>query len=88
MILIAQQNVLLIYTYLVLKKYSNAENPLNAAQVAKHMVADYGVSQKLDRRTIYAHFADLQKLSEIHPEDVNYRFFRQPNGSVYIEFTC
>jgi len=52
------------------------------------MVADYGVSQKLDRRTIYAHFSDLQKLSESHPEDVNYRFFRQPNGAVYIEFTC
>lgn len=51
------------------------------------MVSDYGVSQKLDRRTIYAHFVDLQKLSDIHHEDVNYRFFRQPNGAVYIEST-
>lgn len=85
MTVIAQQNLLLIYTYLVLKKYSSAENPLNAAQVASYMVKDYDVSQKLDRRTIYAHFADLQKLATSHPEEVNYRFYRQTNGAAYIE---
>lgn len=85
MIVIAQQNLLLAYTFLVLKKYSNAENPLNAAQIASYMVKDYDVSQKLDRRTIYAHFADLQKLADSHPDEVNYRFYRQANGAAYIE---
>lgn len=82
--IIAQQNILLVYTFLVLKKYSSETTPLNAAQVVNYMSAEFNVSQKLDRRTIYSHFIDLQKLSECYPEHVNFTFYRKANGAAYI----
>lgn len=57
---------------------------LNAAQVVNYMSAEFNVSQKLDRRTIYSHFIDLQKLSECYPEHVNFTFYRKANGAAYI----
>ena len=48
------------------------------------MSAEFNVSQKLDRRTIYSHFIDLQKLSECYPEHVNFTFYRKANGAAYI----
>lgn len=85
--IIAQQNILLAYTFLVLKKYSNETTPLNAAQVAKYMSTEFDVSQKLDRRTIYSHFIDLQKLSECYPEHVDFTFYRKANGAAYIKMS-
>lgn len=85
--MIAQQNILLAYTFLVLKKYSSETTPLNAAQVAKYMSVEFDVEQKLDRRTIYAHFVDLQKLAECYPEHVDFMFYRKANGAVYVKMT-
>lgn len=85
--IIAQQNILLAYTFLVLKKYSSETTPLNAAQVAKYMSAEFDVNQQLDRRTIYSHFIDLQKLAECYPEHVDFLFYRKANGAVYIKMS-
>lgn len=74
-----------MYTYLVFKKYSSETTPLNATQVAKYIMVEFDLAQQLDRRTIYAHFVDLQTLAQCYPEHIDFTFYRQANGAVYVK---
>ena len=55
---------MILYTFLVLKKYSNEDNPLNANQIANHIKKEFLLTKEPNRKTIYSHLDELEKLSE------------------------
>ena len=73
-----------IYTYLVLKKFSSEQNPLNAKQIADYMKTMFHLPKPLDRRTIYIHCNALEALASSFPNLVAFEFHKNVNGSVYI----
>lgn len=88
------------YTYLILREFSSAQKPLNAAFVSKQLTAKYLADEPrivkhkdgtvteeprvLNRQTIYAHFNLLEEISAQYSEQVPFEFFRTQEG-VYIE---
>ncbi len=83
--MIAQQNLLFMYTYLILKKYSSIENPLNANEIATYAKREFELLIKPDRRTIYAHLKDLQYVGENFPGECLFSIVKLNNGKVYLK---
>lgn len=83
--MIAQQNLLFMYTYLILKNYSSIEEPLNANEISTHIKREFELSIKPDRRTIYAHIKDLYYLSETFPDEFLFSIIKLKNGKVYMK---
>lgn len=58
---------------------------MNAIQVANKIQEVFQQEKILDRRTIYAHFTDLEDISRIFEQDLMIRFERNLNKTVYME---
>lgn len=57
---------LILYVYFVLKKYSSADRPLNASEIAAYIKRDYHFAAEPNRKTIYSHLRLLQDLSDLN----------------------
>lgn len=88
------------YTYIILRDYSSASNPMNAKQVAVKMRERFFEQDvreqfkngehiqkpyELNRQTIYKHFNLLAEITEDYSEYVPFKFTRNDNGTAYIE---
>lgn len=58
---------------------------MNANDVAEKIAEVFDLPKKLDRRTIYSHFADLEQISDYFGDEITMQFVRISKSSVYIE---
>ena len=57
---------MVLLVYLILKKHSNSDRPLNAVQIASYIKEEFQLTAAPDRKTIYSHLKLLKQLSELH----------------------
>ena len=59
-----QKKAYLLYTFLVLRKYSNEENPLSVRDIAERVHIDFKLEKPFDRRTVYSHLKLLEDITD------------------------
>ena len=64
----------LLYTLLVLKKYSHSEKMLTTGNIMEYIQEDFELEKKLDRRTVAKHLNILKQL-HLHSEDLKEPIF-------------
>lgn len=64
----------LLYTLLVLKKYSHSDKLLTTTDIMEYIQEDFDLEKKLDRRTVSKHLKILKQL-HLHSEDLKEPIF-------------
>ncbi len=59
-----KSGITLLSTYLVLKKFSNPNHVLNAAQIIGHLKSYFNLDKEPNRKTVYNHLSQLRELSD------------------------
>lgn len=75
------------FTYFILKKFSNKNNPMNATEIADKAAEYFELEKTPDRRTIYTHIADLEMISDYFQDEVGIKLVRVSSKAVYLEST-